>query len=99
MAVTTAELLRFILDLLGDPAKAEEFTEDPSGALSSAGLSGVSCADVDAIAPLIANSVPGAVAIAGIGGPSATPAQMIDHLVQNVAVSNFDNSGLMQTIW
>src|SRR5690625_5008063 len=103
MSVSSIELLRFILGLLGNPSKAEEFTADPSGALAVAGLSNVSCADVDAIAPLIANAVPGAVAIAGGvgggGGGGATPEKMIQEIVQNVAVSNFDNSGVIQNSW
>ena len=99
MPVTTSELLQFILDLLADPTKADAFSADPNGALAAAGLADVSCADVDAIAPLIANSAPGAVAIAGVGGGGAEPTEMIHHLVKNVAVSSFDNSGVIQNIW
>lgn len=97
MSVASVELLRFILGLLGDPSKADEFTENPSGALASAGLSNVSCADVDAITPLIANSVPGAVAIAY--SEAASPSEMIHHIVKNVAMNTFDNSGVIQNIW
>jgi len=100
MSVSSIELLRFILGLLGDPGKAKAFNDDPSGALSVAGLSDISCADVDAIAPLIANSVPGAVAIAKVGGAGgAEPTSMIKEIVHNVAVSTFDNSGVIQNIW
>ena len=97
MSVTSAELLRFILSLLGNPTQAEAFSEDPSGVMSAAGLGSVSCADVDAITPLIANSAPGAVAITH--SASAAPAEMIQHIVKNIAVSNYDNSGVVQNIW
>src|SRR5690606_6849208 len=96
MAVTSTELLRFILSLLGDSSKAEDFMADPSGVMASAGLGGVTCADVDAITPVIANAAHGAIAIAGGG---STPAEMVQHIVKNVAVSNFDNSGVIQNIW
>src|SRR5699024_1891173 len=102
VSVASVNLLSFILSLLGDSSKAEEFTENPTTALAVAGLSDISCADVDAIAPLIANSVPGAVAIASVGGGGAAavaPAEMIQHIVKNVAVSTFDNSGVIQNIW
>ena len=100
MPVAVTDLLRFILQLLGDPAKAEEFNSDPSGILASAGLGDLSCAEVDAITPLVANAAPGAVAIShagGVGQPE--PAEMIQNLVKSVAVSNYDNSGIIQNIW
>src|SRR5699024_4736200 len=75
------------------------FATDPAGSLAVAGLSNVTCADVDAIAPLIANSVPGAVSIAHVGGGNPQPGEMIQQLVKNVAVSNYDNSGIIQNIW
>src|SRR5690625_7647033 len=100
MSVAVSELLRFILQLLGDPAKAEEFSADPTGALAVAGLDGVTCAEVDAITPLVANAVPGAVSIAHHGpiafngGPSAPePAGMIRPPRHNVERDGFANSG------
>src|SRR5690625_3618489 len=106
MSVAVSELLRFILQLLGDPAKAEEFSADPTGALAVAGLDGVTCAEVDAITPLVANAVPGVVSIAHHGptafngGPSAPePAEMIRQLVSNVEVNSFANSGVISNIW
>ena len=97
MSVTTTELLRFILSLLGDQAKADEFMANPSEAMASAGLASVTCADVDAITPVIANASQGAVAIVSAG----TPGEMIQHIIKNVAVSNttYDNSGVIQNVW
>lgn len=97
MPVTTTELMRFILELLANPTKAEAFAENPNSAMAVAGLSGVTCADVDALTPIIANAAPGAVAIVGGGG--GTAGEMIHHIIKNVAVSNFANSGVIQNIW
>jgi hypothetical protein len=58
MSVTLATiadaLIEFILSLLRDPDAAQEFDEDPEGALASRGLSNVSAADVCSVAPIIA---------------------------------------------
>jgi hypothetical protein len=54
--VTT--LLDFILDLLRDPAKAQEFNDDPHAALASAGLTGVTADDVNAVLPMVADCSP-----------------------------------------
>ena len=54
--VTT--LLDFILDLLRDPAKAQAFNEDPHAALASAGLTGVTPHDVNAVLPMVADCSP-----------------------------------------
>ena len=101
MEVTAGNLLSFILDLLGDSSKADAFAEDPTGALANAGLSDISCADVDALAPLIANAAPGAVAIAAAGGAAAsgTPVEMIRYLVNSVSIGSYESSSLAQNIW
>jgi len=54
--VTT--LLDFILDLLRDPAKAADFNNDPHAALASAGLTGVTADDVNAVLPMVADCSP-----------------------------------------
>ena len=71
MTTLASSLLDFILDLLRDPAAAEEFQADPEQALASAGLDDVCAADVHAVMPMLADFAPvGAVAGIAHAAPS-----------------------------
>ena len=52
MAITQS-LLDFILNLLRDPEAAEAYNANPQAALASAGHGDLSCADVDAVRPVV----------------------------------------------
>ena len=52
MAITQS-LLDFILNLLRDPEAAQAYHANPEAALASAGHSDLSCADVDAVRPVV----------------------------------------------
>lgn len=54
LATVADSLIDFILSLLQDPAEAEKFDTDPQTTLANHGLSGVSAADVCAVAPVVA---------------------------------------------
>jgi hypothetical protein len=58
MSNIATTLLDFILDLLRDPAKAQQFNADPHATLASAGLSGVTPNDVSAVMPMVADCSP-----------------------------------------
>ena len=66
MTTLASSLLDFILDLLRDPAAAEEFQADPEQALASAGLDDVCAADVHAVMPMLADFAPVSAGVAGI---------------------------------
>lgn len=53
LATIADALIEFILSLLGDPAAAAEFEEDPQGTLARNGLSDACVEDVRAVAPVI----------------------------------------------
>ncbi|MBW9111997.1 IniB N-terminal domain-containing protein [Microbacterium ureisolvens] len=53
LATIADALIEFILSLLGDPAAAAEFEEDPEGTLARNGLSDACVEDVRAVAPVI----------------------------------------------
>ena len=57
MAVTQS-LLDFILNLLRDPQAAAAYNANPDAALSSAGHANLSCADVDAVLPVVLDYAP-----------------------------------------
>ncbi|HQV91109.1 MAG TPA: IniB N-terminal domain-containing protein, partial [Phycicoccus sp.] len=48
-----SDLLDFILNLLRNPDAAAAFNADPEGSLAKAGLGGLTCADVDAVRPVV----------------------------------------------
>ncbi|NNC11930.1 hypothetical protein HII28_08560 [Planctomonas sp. JC2975] len=54
LATVADSLIDFILSLLQDPAATEKFNSDPQTVLADNGLSGISAADVCAVAPVIA---------------------------------------------
>jgi hypothetical protein len=58
MSNIATTLLDFILDLLRDPQKAQEFNSDPHAALTSAGLGEVTPHDVTAVMPMVADCSP-----------------------------------------
>jgi hypothetical protein len=54
LATIADSLIDFILSLLQDPAEAAKFDNDPEGTLAGRGLSGITAADVCAVAPVVA---------------------------------------------
>jgi hypothetical protein len=54
----TAALLDFLMSLLRDPDAAAEFAADPEGALEKAGLSEITCDDVDTVMPVVLDYAP-----------------------------------------
>ena len=57
MPITTM-LLDFLMNLLRNPAAADEFRADPQGALDDAGLGSVCSDDVDAVMPVVLDLAP-----------------------------------------
>jgi hypothetical protein len=91
MSVTLATiadaLIEFILSLLRDPEAAQEFDDDPQGALASRGLSNVSAADVCAVAPVIAERA-NVVAAAPAAAPKVTPSDVSPTVREIQSVTN-----------
>lgn len=56
LATVADSLIEFILSLMQDPQQAENFNNNPDKTLAHYGLSGISAADVCAVAPVIAES-------------------------------------------
>jgi len=50
-------LLDFVMGLVRDPEAAARYAADPAAALESAGLAGVTSADVDTILPVVTDSL------------------------------------------
>lgn len=54
LATVADALIEFILSLMQDPEQAQKFNDHPEQTLADAGLSGISAADVCAVAPVVA---------------------------------------------
>ena len=58
MPTLANDLVLFLMSLFGNQEAAQEFLDDPDGALENAGLGDVCSADVDAAMPVILDFAP-----------------------------------------
>lgn len=70
-------LLDFVMALVRDREAAERFAADPSGALSAAGLAGVTAADVNNLLPMVSDSIATTSPGFGMGAPMVSPAENV----------------------
>jgi hypothetical protein len=66
-------LLDFVMALVRDREAADRFNADPSGALSAAGLTGVTAADVNNLLPMVADSIAATSPGFGMGAQGGAP--------------------------
>lgn len=70
-------LLDFVMALVRDHEAAARFAADPSGALSAAGLAGVTAADVNNLLPMVSDSIATTSPGFGMGAQMANPGENV----------------------
>jgi hypothetical protein len=70
-------LLDFVMALVRDREAAARFAADPSGALSAAGLAGVTAADVNNLLPMVSDSIATTSPGFGMGAQTVSPGENV----------------------
>ncbi len=92
MTQSPTALVDFIMSLFQDPQKASEFDQNPGKCMADAGLADVPASEVNAVIPIVAESVSSPGGGGGSWSPSVPSHGSSSQIIQNIVNQYYDQS-------